>query len=154
MESFRLRPADWMKDVLKANYACARDPRAAWIPADAPSCEVGGTRETGVNETRVSSIPPQVLRQKMASSNPPVLVDVRETEELSGELGRIEGIVHIPVGALAFRLAELDPHKGREMVTVCRSGARAGTAAQILAKAGFPRVSVLAGGMLAWNAMR
>jgi rhodanese-related sulfurtransferase len=83
-----------------------------------------------------------------------VLVDVREKEELSGELGRIEGVVHIPVGVLASRLSELDSHKGREIVTVCRSGGRAGTAAQILAKAGFRRVSVLAGGMLAWNAMR
>ena len=90
----------------------------------------------------------------MSSDDPPLLVDVREKEELSGELGHIEGIVHIPLGALAFRLAELDTHKEREMVTVCRSGARAGTAAQILAKAGFPRVSVLAGGMLAWNAMK
>ncbi|MGA2238841.1 MAG: rhodanese-like domain-containing protein [Candidatus Bathyarchaeia archaeon] len=32
-----------------------------------------------------------------------------------------------------------------------RSGARAMTAAQILTRAGFRRVSVLAGGMIAWN---
>jgi rhodanese-related sulfurtransferase len=123
-----LGTADWMKDVLKANYACARDPRAAWIRAGAPSSEMGGSPATGVSETRGSSIPPRVLRQKMSSANPPVLVDVREKEELSCDLGHIEGILDIPVGALAFRLAELEPHAGREIVTVCRSGAGAGTA--------------------------
>jgi rhodanese-related sulfurtransferase len=35
--------------------------------------------------------------------------------------------------------------------SVCRSGARAMTAAQILTRAGFQRVSVLAGGMIASN---
>ncbi len=40
LEDLRLGAADWMKDVLEANYACAMDPGAAWIPVDAPACEV------------------------------------------------------------------------------------------------------------------
>ncbi|MHC4252690.1 MAG: MBL fold metallo-hydrolase [Planctomycetota bacterium] len=151
LEDLRLGPADWMKDVLKANYACARDPKAAWIPVDSPACEIKGTLEVGVNDVQVSSIPPDVLRQRLTSETPPVLIDVREESELLGDLGHIDGIVHIPIGSLAKRLPEVEKHADREIVTICRSGARAHTAAQILKKAGMPGVSVLAGGMTAWR---
>lgn len=151
LEDLKLGAADWMKDVLNANYSCARDPKAAWIPVDTPACEVKGTLEEGVNEMQVISMPPSVLRQKMHSDPEPVLLDVREAHELSGNLGHIDGILHIPIGSLAKRLSDLESEKDREIIIVCRSGARAHTAAQILSKAGFPNVSVLAGGMIAWN---
>jgi glyoxylase-like metal-dependent hydrolase (beta-lactamase superfamily II)/rhodanese-related sulfurtransferase len=151
LEDLKLGPADWMKDVLKANYSCAQDPKAAWIPVDTPACEVKGTLDVGVNEIQVSSIPPAVLRQKMASEPGPVLLDVREEHELYGELGHIEGIIHVPIGSLSGHISELEQYEDKEIVVVCRSGSRAHTAAQILTKAGLPKVSVLAGGMIAWN---
>ncbi len=154
LEDLRLGPADWMKDVLKANYACARDPQAAWIPVDMLACEVKGTLDIGVNEVDVVSITVPELREKIASDHPPVLLDVREKYELTGELGHIEGILHIPIEALAHELDELESTvsgKQREMVVVCRSGARAYTAAQILGQAGFSNVHVLEGGMISWN---
>lgn len=150
IEDLRLGPAEWMKDVLKANYACARDPGVAWIPVDAPACEVKGTLDLGVNDVQVASIPASLLRQKLGSPRPPLLLDVREKEELSGPLGHIAGVLHIPIGSLAGRSGELEQE--RETVIVCRSGSRAQTAAQILTVAGFSRVSVLEGGMIAWNA--
>jgi sulfur dioxygenase len=152
IEDLKLGPAEWMENVLKANYACARYPGANWIPLDAPACEVKGTLEMGVNEIQVSLIPPSVLMQKLLSESPPLLIDVREARELSGELGHIRGIVHIPIGALTHHLEELEKYRNTEIVTVCRSGARAHTAAQILKKAGFSKVSVLTGGMIQWNA--
>ena len=97
-------------------------------------------------------MPPAILRQKLASGSAPVLLDVREADELRGPLGHIEGIIHIPIGSLTGRFGELEAHRNREIVAVCRSGGRAHTAAQILAVAGFPRVSVLSGGMIAWAA--
>ncbi len=42
-----------MKKVLKANYACALDPKAAWIPVDVPACEVKGTLTLGAYDQRV-----------------------------------------------------------------------------------------------------
>jgi len=154
VEDLRLGPADWMKDVLKANYACAQNPRAAWIPLDVPACETKGTLEPGVNDIQVSLIPPEVCRQMRTAKTPPLLLDVREKEELEGELGHMEGIVHIPIGSLSHRLQELESSRTEEIITVCRSGARAHTAAQILKKAGFEKVHVLAGGMLAWNSSK
>ena len=151
LEDLKIGPADWMKDVLKANYSCARDPKAAWIPVDTPACEVKGTLDVGVNEIRVVSIPPAVLKQKLDSGADLVLLDVREAHELHGELGHIDGIIHVPIGSLTGHIADLEKYKDQEVVTVCRSGARAHTAAQILTIAGFPKVSVLVGGMIAWN---
>ena len=154
LEDLRLGAADWMKDVLKANYACARDPGAAWVPVDSPACEVKGTLNLGANEVDVESITAATLRERLGSNQVPLLLDVREEYELSGELGHIEGIHHIPIESLAHRLPELEKaaggKKGR-IVAVCRSGARAYTAAQILGQAGFSGVQVLEGGMISWN---
>ena len=154
LEDLKLGPADWMKDVLKANYACARDPRAAWIPVDANACEVKGTLNAGVNDVAVPSLSALSLKQKINSGHPPVLLDVRERAELRGPLGHLSDIVHIPIDKLSGRLSELQQYQDREIVTICRSGARAHTAAQILKTAGFQNAAVLEGGMTAWRSLK
>ncbi len=151
LDDLRLGPADWMKDVLKANYACARDPNAAWIPVDAPACEVKGTVPKGVNEQEVRILEPLDLKRKLDQKYDIILLDVREAPELQGPLGHLDGVKHISIVRLAHRLDELERDKDKEIITVCRSGARAYTAAQILQQAGFSRVSVLNGGMIAWH---
>jgi glyoxylase-like metal-dependent hydrolase (beta-lactamase superfamily II)/rhodanese-related sulfurtransferase len=151
IEDLRLGPADWMKDVLKANYTCARDPKAAWIPVDTPACEIKGTMEKGVNELQVAYIAEKDLKNKLSAPDKPLLLDVREPAELTSQLGAIEGVVNIPIGSLAARLKELESYADREIVVVCRSGARATTGAQILMKTGFKNIAVLQGGMLAWR---
>jgi glyoxylase-like metal-dependent hydrolase (beta-lactamase superfamily II)/rhodanese-related sulfurtransferase len=151
IEDLRLGPAEWMKDVLSANYSCARDPKAAWIPVDLPACEVKGTLDHGVNDIPVESISVEDLNRQLTSENPPVLLDVREKKELISELGHLPKIKHIPIGSLTSHLDELEPDKDKKIVTVCRIGARAHTAAQILKQVGFENVLVLEGGMLRWN---
>jgi glyoxylase-like metal-dependent hydrolase (beta-lactamase superfamily II)/rhodanese-related sulfurtransferase len=151
IEDLRLGPAEWMKDVLSANYACARDPKAAWVPVDAPACEIKGTLEHGVNDIVAEEISPQTLNDMLESEKAPVLLDVRLSLELKGKLGHLDGIVHIPIRKLTSGLQKLDQYKDSHIVTVCRSGKRAYTAAQILKQAGFEHVSVLSGGMMAWR---
>jgi sulfur dioxygenase len=151
-EDLKLGPAEWMKDVLKANIACARDPGAAWIPVDLPACEVKGTLEKSVNEISVKAVSVDVLKSMMERAQKPSILDVREPDELTGPLGHLPGIIHIPITGLPRRLGELQHLRNNEIVTVCRSGSRAHTAAQILARAGFAHAAVLEGGMNAWNA--
>ena len=57
-----------------------------------------------------------------------------------------------PLRSLSRRLPKLAGYLGREVVVICRSGARSATAAAILRQAGFDLVRNLAGGMLEWNA--
>lgn len=152
LEDLRLGPAEWMKDVLKANYACAKDPNAAWIPIDTPACEIKGTMEKGVNEIDVQDMSVQQLKDKLKTAADEVLLlDVREKNELTGELGHIEGILNVPIGTLAMKQKEMHKHKDKDIVVVCRSGARATTGAQILKKAGYENVYVLKGGMISWR---
>jgi rhodanese-related sulfurtransferase len=75
-----------------------------------------------------------------------VIVDVREPHEWRA--GYIPGAKLIPLGSLAKRAQELDPSK--EAIAVCRSGNRSISAALILQRAGFTRVSSMAGGMTSW----
>jgi sulfur dioxygenase len=81
----------------------------------------------------------------------PVIVDVREPGEYTGQLGHIAGSRLVPLRDLARRVEELEPLKQRPLVAVCRSGVRSTTAAAILTSMGFEQVYNLKGGMLAWN---
>ncbi len=154
INDLRLGPADWMKDVLDANYTCAQDPNSVWIPVDAPACEIQGTLDKSVNEIEVDHISAQALKERIDAGEQPFLLDVREPDELVGQLGAIDGVVNIPIVSLASRLSELDAYKDKEIIVVCRSGSRATTGAQILTKAGFTKAIVLDGGMLAWNQLK
>jgi sulfur dioxygenase len=147
----KLGPAEWMKDVLSANYACSMDPKAAWIPADSSSCEVKGTMTLGTNDQSIAAITPRQLKTKLDATEKPVLVDVREEFELAGPLGKLDGIVHVPITQLAKQLPKLEKYKGKDVVVVCKIGGRSFTGAQILQQAGFSNISFLEGGMIGWR---
>lgn len=91
------------------------------------------------------------LRDRIASSNPPMLVDVREEEEYRGELGHIAGARLMPLKELPERIDELASAKGRDVVAICRVGVRSATAAAILTGMGFEHVWNLKGGMIEWK---
>ena len=92
------------------------------------------------------------VMEKLASALPPLLLDVREPEEFVGELGHIRGALLVPLDALERRLPKLAGYVERDVVVVCRAGARSASAGAILRNAGFRRVINLEGGMLAWVA--
>jgi NADPH-dependent 2,4-dienoyl-CoA reductase/sulfur reductase-like enzyme/rhodanese-related sulfurtransferase len=71
------------------------------------------------------------------------LLDVREPAELAVE--SVPEAVHIPIGQLRARLAEL-PHD-REIHVICRSGQRAYIATRMLVQKGF-NAKTVSGGML------
>jgi rhodanese-related sulfurtransferase len=77
-------------------------------------------------------------------------VDVRTEEELSGELGKLDGIIHIPLQELATRHGELAGFRDRNIYVICRSGNRSGTAAELLRSKGYRAINV-EGGMRAWR---
>ncbi|HUE37957.1 MAG TPA: MBL fold metallo-hydrolase [Candidatus Binatia bacterium] len=92
--------------------------------------------------------------EALQSPSPPFVLDVRETEEWSGELGHIPGSMLIPLKDLPARVGEIEAQKDREIVVVCRAGVRSTTGAAILIGLGFEHVANLKGGMLDWNDQR
>ncbi|MDX1593317.1 MAG: rhodanese-like domain-containing protein [Gammaproteobacteria bacterium] len=78
-----------------------------------------------------------------------VMVDVRETKEFNE--GHVVGAVHIPLNTLAKRHVEISKYRDKPVIVTCRAGTRSGPACSTLAKAGFEKVYLLNGGMLAWE---
>ena len=75
-----------------------------------------------------------------------LLVDVREPNEFA-EL-HAEGATLIPLSEFEARFSELP--KDRELVMICRSGARSARAGEYLKAQGYSQVVNVAGGTLAW----
>lgn len=107
---------------------------------------------TQLNQVRQLSA--QDVAARLRSSGPPFLLDVREQQEYTGELGHIAGSVLVPLRELAERAGDLAAHKAGPTVVVCRSGVRSTTAAAILEGLGFEQVYNLQGGMVDWNDRR
>jgi glyoxylase-like metal-dependent hydrolase (beta-lactamase superfamily II)/rhodanese-related sulfurtransferase len=151
LSQLALPSAGWMIKVVEANYACAQDPKAAWVPVDLPACEVGGTLTMGVDSQPVNIITAEEVRRKIEADDEVLILDVRRDDEYVGPLGHIAGSVLVPVQLLCRRLDELEPYRDKEIITVCKSGGRSHTAAGILMQAGFTRIASMDGGMTRWN---
>ena len=74
-----------------------------------------------------------------------VLLDVREDDEW--QRGHAPDALHIPMGDVPARLAEIDTDA--TLFVVCHAGGRSLRVAQYLARNGYEPINV-AGGMLAW----
>jgi rhodanese-related sulfurtransferase len=94
----------------------------------------------------IEQLDPQALRDRLAAQTPPIVLDVREPEEI--QIARFPGALEIPMGDVPTRFRELDPAK--EIVIVCHHGMRSAQVAGYLVQQGFVRVSNLAGGIDAW----
>ena len=76
------------------------------------------------------------------------VLDVRTPQEYAE--GHVPGAVNVPYDQLASRLAEVP--KDKDVVLYCKSGRRAGIAAETLTANGYTRLSHLEGDMPAWLA--
>ena len=81
------------------------------------------------------------------------LIDVREANELTGELPAIEKVEHIPLGDLEGALDDwrADRDATTPIVLICRSGRRSATAARMLEEDGYLHIASLKGGMIAYH---
>ncbi|MEN9935697.1 MAG: hypothetical protein RLZZ387_2276 [Chloroflexota bacterium] len=103
---------------------------------------------TPVNPAEVREIAPRWLWERLREPSPPTVLDVREPREF------VRG--HIPQARLwplsKLLAGPLYDLPNRPIVLVCRSGRRSTRAAAALRAAGYDDVSIVRGGMLAWEA--
>lgn len=102
----------------------------------------------GLCSDMVPEISPRQFMERRAAGAKMTLLDVREDWEIAQAPAPTE-FIHIPMGEISARLAELDPHQ--ETVVLCRSGGRSMQVAQFLERQHFASVSNLSGGILAWS---
>jgi rhodanese-related sulfurtransferase/glyoxylase-like metal-dependent hydrolase (beta-lactamase superfamily II) len=86
--------------------------------------------------------------EKLASADPPLLLDVRSPREWAAK--RIAGSVNVPLNHLQERIAEIP--RDRRIVIHCAGGYRSSIAAAILQQYGITQLEELAGGLAAWDA--
>ena len=79
-----------------------------------------------------------------------VVLDVRDAKEF--RLGHITGAVNIPFASVETRIGELDQHKEKPVVIVCKMGQHSSTVGKTLREGGFTDVRRLTGGIGAWQA--
>ena len=86
---------------------------------------------------------------RLASSAPPLLVDVREPDEW--EEGHIPGAIHVTRGRLESRIEGLVPDKTRPLAVYCSVGSRSAFATKALGEMGYEDVVNVAGGFTDWK---
>jgi len=90
----------------------------------------------------------QLLQHQEQHGDHLFVLDVRTPQEFAE--GHVPGAVNISHDQLAARLADVP--KDKDVVLYCRSGRRAGMAADVLRANGYTRLSHLEGDMQAWVA--
>jgi molybdopterin/thiamine biosynthesis adenylyltransferase/rhodanese-related sulfurtransferase len=100
----------------------------------------------GASGPTLEEITPGELQTLLGTKTPPLLLDVRNPEEIA--ICRIAGSTVIPLPELPGRLGELD--LSASIVVHCKSGARSAKAIALLQAAGFSRLKNLKGGIIAW----
>jgi molybdopterin/thiamine biosynthesis adenylyltransferase/rhodanese-related sulfurtransferase len=92
---------------------------------------------------------PDEVDAQLKTSEPPVLIDIREPDEV--QQGIIPGAVVIPRGYLELRVERRVPDHGQPVVVYCASGVRSVFAAKTLQQMGYSNVASLAGGFEGWK---
>jgi hydroxyacylglutathione hydrolase len=95
----------------------------------------------------VERLSPQFAAELIASSHPPLAVDVRGPRER--EPKHIGGSVGMPLNHLVENLKDLP--KDRPLLVYCAGGYRSSIAASLLKASGFDSVCEIAGGLAAWE---
>lgn len=79
------------------------------------------------------------------------VIDVRESDEYTGELGHIKGTRLLTLNTLPEHLDSLP--KDEPIVFICKAGGRSAQASAFALQNGFEHIYNMQGGMLRWNAL-
>ncbi|HLG90402.1 MAG TPA: rhodanese-like domain-containing protein [Alphaproteobacteria bacterium] len=96
--------------------------------------------------TEPFEIDPAILKDRLASDDPPVILDVREPWEI--EIAALPDVLSIPLHELVGRVADVP--RDRPVAVMCHHGGRSAQATAWLRQQGFARVMNVAGGIDAW----
>ena len=85
----------------------------------------------------------------LVNSEQGVFLDLRDAADY--KQGHIVEAMNIPATKLAARMAELEKHRDKPIVLVCKMGQQSGAAGKQLKADGFDRVYKMTGGMMEWS---
>ncbi len=89
---------------------------------------------------------PELARWQEEKADKIRVIDVREMSEIAA--GTVPGAKAMPMASIPARIHELD--RDKELVFICRSGARSAQVCMFLQQQGYENVYNLRGGMFGW----
>ena len=101
----------------------------------------------GLPVTHIRRIPVAELRDRLTSRDAPLVLDVRQDDEWTA--GHIPGAIHIENGRLPYDALPLP--SDRPIVVHCQHRARSTAGLSVLARRGYRDLSLLDGGLAAWQ---
>ncbi|NQV69838.1 MAG: rhodanese-like domain-containing protein [Pseudohongiella sp.] len=87
---------------------------------------------------------------KLINRSNAIVLDIRDKKEF--DTGHIVDSINIPLAKLDQRITELQKHKEKPVVVVCKQGQHSADAAKKLQAAGHAEVFKLSGGLTEWKA--
>lgn len=91
------------------------------------------------------------LKRRLDQGEPIVVLDVRDAEEFTGEIGHIPGAINISIEEIPGHISHLEKYRSKQIAVVCHTDKRSAKAANILRQTGFSAVAVVRGGMVQWH---
>ena len=78
-----------------------------------------------------------------------VVVDLRDAKDFKA--GHIVDAINIPYASVDQRMGELEAHKDKPLILVCKMGSHSSAVGKKLAGKGFTGVRRMSGGMMEWQ---
>lgn len=138
MSELKLANPKKIHEAVPANLACGKPSNARTIHPQV----VDGIPEVTCEDVLAHA--EQVETKKLR------LIDVRRPDEFNGEYGHIKGAELITLGPDLTRFLEKGD-RSEEIIFICRSGGRSGTATAESIKLGYKFTVNMAGGMIRWT---
>jgi rhodanese-related sulfurtransferase len=85
----------------------------------------------------------------MVNAQQGLFLDIRDAGDY--KQGHIVDALHLPAAKLETRIGELEKHKSKPIVLVCKMGQQASAAGKTLKANGFEHVYKMTGGMMEWS---
>ncbi len=138
MSELKLANPKKIHDAVPANLACGK-------PRDIRTLHPQVV--DGIPEVTCEDV---LARKNQVEEKKVRLIDVRRADEFNGEFGHIKGSELITLGPDLTSFLQ-SGNRDEEIVFICRSGGRSGTATAESIKLGYKLTVNMAGGMIRWN---
>ena len=142
--------ASWYRQMGFQEVYAVDGGTAAWA-ASGRGLEKGMPEELPVGYEVARGQVKLVSAQELQASQPPAVIFVDTSQDFAR--GHVPGARWVPRGWLELWIGDIVPSKDTPVAVTCHDGRSSVLAGATLKELGYPRVSVLDGGMVAWQKM-
>ncbi len=114
-------------------------------------CSTVGEKVSG-RKLPFNEVKPAVAFEMLRDNPGLPVIDLRSSDEYGGPAGHLRGALNVPLSELPSFLEDLDSLRNRTFLVYCDPGDCGRNGLELLKKAGFSEVVLMAGGLDGWAA--